>query len=134
MPSGHDILVEVLDEIDSSLKDSRGIVVHQRRLAFSLSLGVVVLIENYLLKLNVLKGGAKINHLWFKKNRDNIKKLLSNQITCPIQSINGIDEILDVAFTIEKERNNLAYGKLVSENILKENINLFLKLKKKIGK
>ena len=45
-----EIIEEVLDEIDSALKDPKGIVSHQRRLAFSLSLGVVYLIEKYLTK------------------------------------------------------------------------------------
>ena len=40
-------LKEVLDEIETALKDVRGRVSHQRRLAFSLSLGVVNLIELY---------------------------------------------------------------------------------------
>jgi len=31
---------EVLDEIESALKDKRGLVSHQRRLAFVISLGI----------------------------------------------------------------------------------------------
>ena len=42
------IIDEVMDEINSSLNDSKGIVSHQRRLAFSLSLGTSVLLEDYL--------------------------------------------------------------------------------------
>ena len=36
------IIKEVIDEIESALKDTKGIIAHQRRLAFSLSLGVNV--------------------------------------------------------------------------------------------
>lgn len=121
-----------MDEIESSLKDSRGIITHQRRLAFSLSFGMVTLIEFYLDKLNVLKPGAKINHLWLKKKKENTKKLISSQITSQIDSIKNIDKILDAAFEIETERNELVYGKKVSEDILNKKINLFLDLKKEL--
>ncbi len=126
------VINEVLDEIETALKDPRGIVVHQRRLAFVLSLGAISLIENYLNKLNILKSGAKINHLWLKKKKENAKKLISNQITCPITNVNYIDEFLEIIYEIEKERNELAYGKQASESILKEKINLFLELKRKV--
>jgi hypothetical protein len=127
-----EIFDEVMDEIESSLKDSRGITAHQRRLAFSLSFGMINLLEFYLNKLNVLKPGAKINHLWLKKKRDNAKKLISSQITSQIDSIENIDKILDAAFKIESERNELVYGKKVSEDALNERINLFLDLKKEL--
>ena len=127
-----EIFDEVMDEIESSLKDSKGIIVHQRRLAFSLSFGMVTLIEFYLDKLNVLKPGAKINHLWLKKKKENAKKLISSQITSQIDSIENIDKILDVAFKIEGERNELIYGKKISEDILNKKINLFLDLKKEL--
>lgn len=128
----NDIIKEVLDEIESALKDSNGIVSHQRRLAFSLSLGTVTLIESYLSGINVLKPGAKINHLWLKKKKQNVKELISYQITCQINSIENIDKFLDIAYNLERERNELAYGKTVSESILREKINLFLSLKKEI--
>lgn len=126
------IIQEVLDEIESAIKDPKGIVSHQRRLAFSLSLGTVSLIEIYLDKLNVFKTGAKINHLWLKKKKDNVKKLVSNQLTCPIESIKDFDKILNIAYEIEKERNEIAYGKPVSESLLRDKINLFLDLKKEV--
>jgi len=124
------IIKEVIDEIESALKDTKGIIAHQRRLAFSLSLGSVSLIEIYLKKRNILKPGAKINHLWLKKKKENVKKLISNQIICPIENLKEIDEILDICYKIEKERNEIAYGKSVSEDVLKEKINLFFNLKK----
>jgi len=127
-----EIFDEVMDEIESSLKDPGGIITHQRRLAFSLSFGMVTLIEFYLDKLNVLKPGAKINHLWLKKKKENAKKLISSQITSQVGDIKNIDKILDVAFKIESERNELVYGKKVSEKILNKKINLFLDLKKEL--
>ncbi len=127
-----EILTEVLDEINSALNGSEGIVKHQRRLSFSLSLGVMTLIEVYLDKLGVLKSGAKINHLWLKKKKENTKKLISNQIISQIEDIKDLDKFLDIANSIEKERNKLAYGKNISEKILRDKINLFLKLKEDV--
>lgn len=126
------IMDEVLDEIETALKDPKGIGAHQRRLAFLLSLGAVNLIENYLSKINVIKSGAKINHLWLKKKKENVKKLISNLITCPIENVSYIDEFLSIIYELEKERNEIAYGKQVSESTLIEKINLFLELKRKI--
>jgi len=128
----HEIIKEVLNEIGSALNDPKGIVSHQRRLAFSLSLGVVSLIENYLNKISVLKSGAKINHLWLKKKKENVKELISKQIICPVENLKNFDKILDMAYELEKERNELAYGKNVSESLLRKEINLFLNLKKEI--
>jgi len=129
-----EILNEVLDEIDTALKDSKGIVSHQRRLAFCLSLGTVNLLEAYLDETGVLKSGAKINHLWLKKKSENVKQLIQAQITSPAGNLEKINRILEVAYKIEIERNKLAYGKNVSEAELKEKINLFLDLKKELGK
>lgn len=126
------IIDEVLDEIELSLKNSHGVYSHQRRLAFSLSIGAVTLIEEYLIKKKVFKSGAKINHLWFKKKRENAKKIISKQISCPIENLDKIDILLNLAYGIEKERNELAYGKPVSDSILKNKIELFLNLKKEV--
>jgi hypothetical protein len=132
MEKDDEIIKEVLDEIESSLKDPQGIISHQRRLAFLLSLGAVHLIEVYLKRLNVFKSGAKINHLWLKKKKENAKKLVANQITCPIENLNKIDKLLDTTYDLEKERNELAYGKKVSEEKLKEKIAVFLNFKKEV--
>lgn len=132
MPKNIELIKEVTDEIESALKDPIGLVSHQRRLAFLLSLGTVALIEDYLSKLNVFKSGAKIDHRWLKKNKNNVKALISNQITCPIENIGKIDAFLDLAFKIEKERNDIAYGKKVTEGALKEKISIFLDFKKEV--
>jgi hypothetical protein len=126
------VIEEVIDEINSSLKDPKGIVSHQRRLAFSLSLGTAVLLEEFLQKKNLLKPGIKINHLWLKKSIKNIKEFLEDKLTAPINTINEIDSILEKAGDIEKERDKLAYGKQIAEKELNEKINLFLSLKKEV--
>lgn len=130
--SNLDILEEVNDEIESALKDVKGLVAHQRRLAFVLSLGTVCLLEEYLEKLNVFKIGAKINHEWLKKKKENVKKFIERQITCPIDNVKDLDALLDITYGIEEERNLQAYGKKIPEEILNKKINLFLELKKRV--
>lgn len=120
---------EVLDEIDTALKDKRGLLSHQRRLAFSLSLGATNLLELHLHNLNIIKEGSKIDHRWFKKKEEKILQHLQNQITSPTESIEDINEIIKIITQIEKKRNDLAYGAPATEEILQEKINLFFKLK-----
>ena len=91
-----EILKEVLDEINTSLKDSRGLLAHQRRLAFSLSLGACNLLELYFHNLNIIKEGSKINHMWFKRKQETIFEHVQNQITSPIDSIENINKTLRV--------------------------------------
>ena len=122
-------LKEVLDEIETALKDRRGLVAHQRRLAFSLSLGASNLIELYLHKLNFIKEGSKINHLWFKSKEEKIRQHIQKQITAPIESVPNINKIIQTAIKIEDKRDDLAYGAPATEEILQEKINLFFELK-----
>lgn len=123
---------EVSDEIEVALKDPKGIVAHQKRLAFCLSLGTTSLLENYLRNKNVLKQGYKINHQWFKKNTENVKIILSDKITCPIEEVANIDYILNSIHKIEAKRNELAYGQEVDEKTLKNLISSYLDLKKEV--
>jgi len=125
----NETLKEVEEEIESALKDEKGLISHQRRLAFSLSLGMSNIIELYFHKNNVIKQGSKINHLWFKKRKENVKTILQNQIISPIESIPEIDKIIEIATKIEEKRDDLAYGAPTSEKILQEKINLFLELR-----
>jgi|SRR3989344_553075 len=124
-----EVLREIMEEIETSLKDSRGLVFHQRRLAFSLSLGSTSLLEIYLHKLNILKEGSQINHLWFRKKKESILKQLQNQVTSPINSVESIEKIIDLIVKIEDKRDILAYGAPASESILQEKITLFFQLK-----
>ena len=126
----HDeILKEVLDEIETALEDKQGLLAHQRRLAFSISLGAVTLLEIYLHKLDVIKEGSKIDHTWFKKKKERIIDHLQKQITTQINSITNLDKIIDIMIDIENKRNDLAYGAATTEKILQEKINLFFKLR-----
>jgi len=125
-----EIIKEVLDEIESALKDNRGLVSHQRRLIFSITLGAANLLELYFHKLNIIKEGSIVNHLWFKRKKEKIVKQLQNQVTSPINTIKDINEILEIIIKIEEKRDDIAYGSPTTEKILQEKINLFFKLKK----
>lgn len=122
---------EVEDEIKSALEDPRGVVVHQKRLAFCLSLGIINLFEKYLISKSVFKKGMKLNHQWFKKKKENVKSILKTKVFS-LDKLDKLDKILEVAYNIESKRNELAYGKDVSENVLNDLINQYLDIKKEI--
>lgn len=124
-----EILKEVLEEIETAVKDSRGLAAHQRRLAFVISLGATTLLELYFHQLKIIKEGAKINHLWLRKKKETIKESLQKQIISPIDMIENIEAILDLAISLEEKRDDLAYGAIAEEKILKEKVNLFFQLK-----
>ena len=127
----HDEVVkEVLDEVEQALKDRNGLLFHQRRLAFSLSLGAENFLELHFHNLNIMKEGSKIDHRWFKKNKKNILEQLQKQIISPIESVENIKQIIELISEIEHKRDDLAYGAPSTEKILQEKINLFFKLKK----
>ncbi|MBU2639606.1 MAG: hypothetical protein KKG75_02760 [Nanoarchaeota archaeon] len=129
----HDeILKEVLDEIEAASKDSNGLVSHQRRLAFLLSLGAETLLELYFHKQDIIKEGSRIDHRWFKKRKENVLKKVQDNITSQVKSIKNIDEIINKMREIEEKRDDLAYGAPATEDILQEKINLFFELKKLI--
>lgn len=122
-------LKEVMDEIKNALEDPGGLKKHQRRLAIMLPLGVCELIEIYFHRLNIIKGGSRIKHNWFKQKR--VKEALSNQIICDLDNVKNIDRIISIARGIEEKRDDMAYGAPVEEEtLLKSKINDFLKLKK----
>ena len=127
-----EILKEVLDEVETALKDSRGLLAHQRRLAFSLPLGAINLLELYFHKLEIMKEGSKIDHRWFKKKEERIFEQLQKQITSPISSVEKISRIIEMIAKIEEKRDDLAYGAPATEKILQEKINLFFELKEAV--
>ena len=64
-----EIMEEVLDEIESALKDPKGITSHQRRLSFSLSLGIVTT------RIDLFSTSAYT--LWENTGSRNKKRLIS---------------------------------------------------------
>lgn len=127
------ILQEVAEEIELALRDPRGLLPHQRRIAFVLSLGTVNLLEIYFHKLNLIKEGTKIDHRWFKKEKDNAKQRLMGCVVRPVSEIPNINQLLDLAYEVEKDRDNLVYGAPATEALLKKKIGLFLMLKEEAG-
>ena len=125
---------EVAEEIEAALTDIKGILSHQKRLGFCLSEGIKNIIEDYFKKQGVLKTGFKIDHRIFKKKKENVKKILSDKITCSIEDLKKIDKLIEVAYEIESKRNDLVYGSPSSENILNKLINLYLNAKKEVEK
>lgn len=125
-----EILKEVLDEIKIALGSKEGLLTHQRRLAFSLSLGAETILELYLHKLNIMKEGSKIDHRWFKKKEERILEKLQNQITSPVEAIDGINKVIKLICKIEEKRDDLAYGASATEELLQEKVNLFFELKR----
>src|SRR3989344_5296189 len=123
---------ETSDEIDSALNDSRGLLFHQKRLAFCLSDGICNILENYLKEKGVLKPGAKINHQWLKKKKDNVLKQLSERLITPIEKLPKLNAILDAAFKIEYKRNEFVYGVKTDDKILRDLIDIYLDVKKEI--
>ena len=122
-------LQEVMDEIQTSLEDPKGLVAHQRRLATMLSIGTCELIEIYFHKLGVMKGGGRIKHTMFR--RKDSEDRLSNQIITSLTNIKNIDVIIGLAKIIEAERDNIAYGSpQPHEQLLKAKIEDFLELKR----
>ena len=125
-----EVLKEVLDEIGSALSDKHGLLIHQRRLAFSISLGAVNLLELHLHNLNIMKVGSMIDHTSFKRSKKNVSDKLERQITSPISSVKDIDNLVEIIRDIEEKRDDLAYGAPATEDVLQNKINLFFKLKK----
>lgn len=123
---------ENIDEIQSALSDVRGLGTHQKRLAFCLSNGIAQLIEDYLKKKNALKQGNRIDHQWFKRKKENVREILADKLTCPVEKLSKVDYLLDVAYEIESKRNDIAYGKKSDEKMLSSLINLFLNAKKEV--
>ena len=124
---------EVLEAIDVALKDVRGLVSHQRRLMFMVSFGMAELVELYLHKVGVMKNGASVNHMWFKRRRVYILEKIQSQIYGSVELVENFDEVVSLAMRIEEKRDDLAYGISVSDKVLMEKINLFFKLKELVG-
>ncbi len=122
---------ETLDEIQKALEDPRGLKAHQRRLAFMLSTGVAELLEIYLHREGIMKPGARIKHSWLR--RKNPKEKLKNQVTGDLNQVEALEEVIEKMRTIEKSRNDIAYGSPVQDKEELENkIDIFLEIKETI--
>ncbi len=128
-------LMEIMETVEMSLKDRRGLVMWQRRLAAMLSLGAQHLIELYLHKKDAIKPGTQLKHEWLKMENKNLKMRLSGITTKSLSNLDDSDEIFAIAKAIETDRNDLVYGSSLKNDMpLKEKIDRFLELKKIIEK
>ncbi len=57
---------------------------------------------------------------------------MSERLITPIEKLDKLDEILDVAFKIENKRNEFVYGSIASDKILQELVDDYLRIKKDI--
>lgn len=122
---------ETLDEVQKALEDPRGLESHQRRLAFMLSTGVAELLEIYLHRTGIMKPGARIKHSWLR--RKDPKEKLRNQVTGDLEQVEGLEKIIEKMRTIEKSRNDIAYGSPIQdEEELENKIDQFLEIKETI--
>jgi len=79
------------------------------------------------LDINKLEIGKIIKHDWFKRPKKEQKKEPLIERKLPVQ-FEKKQEIYDLIYSIEKERNSLMYGK-PKEGQVKKVLDLFLKLK-----
>ena len=124
-------LREVMETIEESLKDNRGIIAWQRRIAAMLSLGSQHIIEIYLHRKNAIKSGVQLKHEWLKLDYKNLNMRLSGILTKEISDIEDINEIFSIAKYIESDRNELMYGSRIDDDeLLRKKIENFLEIKK----
>ena len=116
---------EHLEEIEDAIEE--GIEKKPITIGFHSSACALQLLEAYLHVLNKIPIGKVIKHDWFKKPQENqkIEPLIERKL--------GIDfpkkqEICNLIYDLEEERNILVYGKPVEEQI-KKVLDNFNKLK-----
>lgn len=114
---------------------SDNILLHQKRLAAMLSIGLQHIVELYLHRLKVLKPGAWIKHDWFALGERNLTMKFSAVLTKPYDKVPELNEIVLLARNIETDRNDILYGSpAVDSKKLREKIDNFLEIKKIVEK
>ena len=120
-PEKHiEIIKESLEVIRDSMR--KGLVSRQTTIGFHTSHAAAQLLELFLHSKNLFSLSAKLNHKWFKSIKKIEDKLSFN--------FPRKDEIIRLIYVIEKRRDDLCYGKRVNEKIIKEQIEMFYKLKR----
>jgi len=113
-------LKESLEEIESSIKI--GIERRQRTIGFHTSVAGCDMLEILLHKLNLIDPGFVLKHDWFDSKRKIAEKI---SVNFPKKN-----EILEIMYEIETNRNLLCYGKRKDKELVSKVILLFNKLKK----
>jgi len=112
-------LKESLEVLDESI--SKDIVKRQRTISFNCSVASADMFEVYLHQKDFIDPGFIVKHEWFK-SKNKIKEKF------PFEFPNK-DRILNLMGKIEEKRNDLCYGSPKDEEVVKEVILNFNKLK-----
>ena len=119
-PENHiDELKEIFSNLDMCIEN--GIENYQRIIGFLTSLGAVEMLELYLHKHKYLSYSARFNHGWMKSQKK-LKEKVSFEFP-------GKAEIIRLIYYIEKNRNDLCYGKKCDISKIEEQLNYFNELR-----
>lgn len=116
---------EHLDEINDAIDE--GIENKPITIGFHCSACSIQFLELYLHLINKIPIGKIIKHDWFKSPKKEQKKEALIERKMPLSFIKK-QEIYELIYSLEEERNTLMYGKPVKEQI-KKVLENFLKLK-----
>jgi|ETNmetMinimDraft_2_1059921.scaffolds.fasta_scaffold77693_2 hypothetical protein len=112
-------LKESLELIEESIE--KGLVKRQRTIGFNTSLASADMLEIFLHKNDLIDAGFMVKHEWLKS-----KKSMENKL--PFEFPRK-EEILLLLFKIEEKRNVLCYGKPKREELIREVLDNFNKLR-----
>lgn len=110
---------EILETIAECVE--KGIEKKQRSIGFHTSLGSIEMLELYLHKIGSLPFTFRLNHAWMKSQKK-IREKLSFDFP-------NKDEIIELMYYIEKNRDVLCYGKRVPRAKIKEQLDYFHELR-----
>ncbi len=119
IPDHKERLKESLILIEESIE--KGLVERQRTIGFNASAAIADMLEMFLHKNSLIDPGFIIKHEWLKS-----KKLIENKFPFDFPRK---EEIFALILKIEEKRNVLCYGKPQKEEIIREVINNFNKIK-----
>jgi hypothetical protein len=115
----HERLKESLEVLDESI--SKDITKRQRTIGFNCSAASADMFEIYLHQNNLIDPGFVVKHEWFK-SKNKLDEKLSFEFP-------NKKEILMIMEKIEAKRNDLCYGSPKKEEVIKEVILNFNRLK-----
>lgn len=119
IPDHKERLKESLILIEESIE--KGLVERQRTIGFNTSAAIADMLEMFLHKNSLIDQGFIIKHEWLKS-----KKSMKNKFPFDFPRK---EEIFSLILKIEEKRNVLCYGKPQKEEIIREVINNFNKIK-----
>ncbi|MBI2583926.1 MAG: hypothetical protein HYW25_04630 [Candidatus Aenigmarchaeota archaeon] len=99
---------EHLEELQDAL--NVGLEKRPASVGFHASACACEILEMYMHLANLISTGKKVNHIWFKrpKEEQKIEPLIERKM--PV-SFPGKEDVYELIYTIEDHRDNLIYGK-----------------------